>query len=122
MASPGEHYEQQDTLSVVEWRRQQRLTWQLPDNTDGGLNYDAKSIYAQPQKQDWPVYDPELKQYVEWTPERSHLDSMLCLSDEQCKQLRHIKIFQRIQQEHGQQRRGATYNWKKMGMSRGEWR
>ena len=63
----------------------QRRLWNLPDDP---VPYDTVELYAQPQRQDWPVYDPEQDAYLEWSPETSHLESMLQLTAKECEQHR----------------------------------
>ena len=65
--------------SALDWRRAQRTLWGLDDDPQ---QYATMESYAQPQRQDWPVYDAVRGVYVEWTPATSHLESMLKLTVE----------------------------------------
>ena len=89
--------------SVLDWRREQRSLWNLQVDP---LHYETMESYAQPQKQDWPVYDTDQDIYVQWSPDTSHLESMLQLSDDECKQLRCVSIFtKRCERESGKNRK-----------------
>ena len=55
-----------EVQSIVQWRLQQRRLWNLDELP---RHYDTVASYAQPQGQDWPVYDPAKKVYVECTDE-----------------------------------------------------
>ena len=46
---------------------------------------------------------------------------MLKLDRDSCLQLQCISLFHRMAQERGKSKRGPTYNWKKLSISRGEW-
>ena len=97
--------------SVLVWRREQRSLWNLQLDP---LPYATMESYAQPQKQDWPVYDPDQDIYVQWTPATSHMESMLDLSVDECTQLRCISIFiQRCVRETGKTRNAPVFNYKK---------
>ena len=111
--SSDARYPDRQVASILEWRRQQRALYDLPDTAGQDLDYSTMSVYAQPQREDWPVYDPHSKSYVEYRPELHHLESMLDLSEEACLSLRCINIFHRLAKEHGKQRHGQTYIWTK---------
>ena len=66
------------------------MLWGLADDPK---RYVTMESYAQPQKQDWPVYDEKNDVYVQWTPETAHLESMLDLTEDECLQLRCLSIF-----------------------------
>ena len=66
-----------ELLSTLEWKRQHRQLWNLADTPS---HYPTVTSYAQPQREDWPVYDDDAGIYVEWSPETKHLESMLELS------------------------------------------
>ena len=105
--------------SVLDWRREQRSLWNLQLDP---LPYATMESYAQPQKQDWPVYDPDQDIYVQWTPATSHMESMLDLSVAECKQLRCISIFiQRCVRETGKNRSAPVFNYKKLSITMARW-
>ena len=107
--------------SVLDFRRRQRQLWNL-DLTP--RHYDTVESYAQPQQQDWPVYDPDQSVYVPWSPELSHLESMVQLSAEECKQLRCVSIFTKdLRHEYGKSGKssGATFNYKRKSIAMGKW-
>ena len=107
------------TRSVLEWRQRQRSLWNLPVIPEA---YATMACYAQPQKQDWPVYDGDQGVYVEWSTATSHLESMLELDGDTCRALACISIFHGPPvKERGKSRRGPTFNYKKTVISRGLW-
>ena len=69
------------------WRRNQRKLWNLEWTPS---SYPVAQSYAQPQREDWPVYDASCDSYVEWSPETAHLESMLELDETSCIELRCI--------------------------------
>ena len=76
--------------TVLDWRREWRLLWNLDVDPKP---YDTYESYAQPQRQDWPVYDVANGIYVQWPAETSHFESMLELNKEECEQLRCVSIY-----------------------------
>ena len=105
--------------SVLDWRREQRSLWNLQLDP---LHYQTMESYAQPQKQDWPVYDADQGIYVQWTPDTSHLESMLELSKDECEELRIVKIFtQRMPREYGKNRGAPVFNYKRLSISMARW-
>ena len=80
-----------EIYSTLQWRRKQRQLWNLAETPS---HYPTASSNAQPQREYWPVYDPDAGRYVEWSPETKHLESLLELSQAACLQLRCIKLFQ----------------------------
>ena len=60
--------------SMIRWRRQKRA--QLNLAPDPSL-YPTGACYAQPQREDWPVYDSAGKCYVDWSDDRKDMESML---------------------------------------------
>ena len=107
-----------ELLSTLEWKRRHRRLWNLAETPS---HYPTVSSYAQPQREDWPVYDPNAGVYVEWSPETKHLESMLELSDRAVLQLRCIDLFQKHAQERGKSKAGPTCNRKKLYTTRGRW-
>lgn len=106
------------SASIVQWRRQHRELWHLDDLP---RKYATGASYAQPQREDWPVYDPDIGAYVEWSLDTQDLESMLELDKESCEQLRCVWIYQKMAQERCKSRRGPTYTWKKLSTSMGRW-
>ena len=60
--------------SMIRWRRQKRRDLDLLPEPSV---YESGACYAQPQQQDWPVYDPLIKCYVDWTEANQDWESML---------------------------------------------
>ena len=87
-----------ELLSTLEWKLRQRRLWNLAETPS---HYPTVSSYAQPQREDWPAYDPDAGVYVEWPPGTKHLESMLELDQASCLQLRCIDLFQKHAQERG---------------------
>ena len=63
------------------WRRNQRKLWNLEWAPSA---YPVDKSHAQPQREDWPVYDASSDTYVEWSIETAHLESMLELDEKTC--------------------------------------
>ena len=89
------------------WRRQQRQLWGLEFAPS---SYKTGDSYAQPQREDWPVYDPALGAYVEYSSATAHLESMLQLDYESAKELRCVKIFKTIRHERGKSGKSPSFN------------
>ena len=104
--------------SALDWRRAQRTLWGLDDDPQ---QYATIESYAQPQRQDWPVYDAARGVYVEWTPATSHLESMLKLAAEECDQLRCLSIFAKFDRERGKSKKAPTFNYKKLSIIMARW-
>ena len=83
--------------------------------------YATCESYAQPQKQDWPVYDSHQGIYVPWSAETSQFESMLELGESECKQIRCVSIFCKAGQERGKTRRGPHFNYKKLSIAMARW-
>ena len=104
--------------SALDWRRAQRTLWGLDDDPQ---QYATIESYAQPQRQDWPVYDAARGVYVEWTPATSHLESMLELTVDECEQLRCLSIFAKFDRERGKSKKAPTWNYKKLSIVMARW-
>ena len=100
-------YSSDEIDSILQWRRKQRRLWELADSPD---KYATGASYAQPQREDWPVYDPDGGVYVQWSPETKHLESMLELPDKSVQELRCIALSQKHAQERGKSKSGPTFN------------
>ena len=103
------------------WRRNKRLEWGLSRNDGDRSTYPTVQSYAQPHREDWPVYDPDANAYVEHTEITAHLESMLELNETDCAALRCVSIFHRVRRERGKSGKAPTFNLKKMSITRGRW-
>ena len=105
--------------SVLDWRREQRSLWNLQVDP---IHYETMESYAQPQMQDWPVYDADQDIYVQWSPATSHHESMLELSKDECIELRCVSIFiKNMGRESGKHKKAPVFNYKKLSMSMARW-
>ena len=90
-----------EVRSFVQWRLHQRKLWKLAELP---TPYATVASYAQPQRADWPVYDGDKGEYVSWSENTKHLESMLELDKDSVDQLRCISIFHKLAQERGKRR------------------
>ena len=78
--------------------------------------YETSALYVTPNHQDWPCYADgkyELGACGE---------SMVELSQEEVRSLELVLIWCDMKQERGRTRNLGTFNWKKLGISRGKWK
>ena len=78
--------------------------------------------YVMPRIEDWPVFDPQQEKYIDYDRDRPDLESLLNLSFEESQHLSVVRIYVTKVKEYGKLKRGATFNWKKLKVCRGEWR
>ena len=78
--------------------------------------------YVMPRIEDWPVFDPQQEKYIDYDRDRPDLESLLNLSFEESQHLSVVRIYVTKAKEYGKLKRGATFNWKKLKVCRGEWR
>jgi hypothetical protein len=78
--------------------------------------YETSALYVTPKHLDWPCYaDGKYELGAEG-------ESMTELTQEEARSLELVLIWCDMKQERGRTRNLGTYNWKKMGISRGKWK
>ena len=82
---------------------------------------ETHEVYVTPQRQHWPVYDPDQQCFVEAVADDQRM-SMLDLSVEEARALQIVDLFITKRQEYGKKSKAPVGNWKKLSLIRCRWR